>query len=157
MAKTIPLTQGQAAIVDDDIYESLSRFNWYAYFDRKTYYARRHSPITGKIIQMHREIMGASDGTIIDHLNGNGLDNRRENLRFCTQSENQRNRGADVDNTSGYKGVTWHKVKKKWMAQIKVNKKNTYLGLYSDPAEAARAYDAAAIELHGEFACLNFQ
>ena len=107
-------------------------------------------------LPMHRLIMDAPKGMDIDHINGNPLDNRKSNLRICTRAENMRNRGAQKNNTSGYKGVGWCKHRKKWHAQIKHNGKQIYIGRYKDKEEAARAYDAKAKELHGEYAHLNF-
>ena len=92
----------------------------------------------------------------VDHINGNPLDNRKSNLRICTNAENQRNRGVNKNNTSGYKGVCWAKQNKKWKARIKHNGKLIHLGYYKDKEEAARAYDKKAKELHGEYAYLNF-
>jgi len=105
---------------------------------------------------MHRVILDAPMNMLVDHINGNGLDNRRENLRICTNTENLRNRGKDRDNTSGYKGVVIKKGEKKFRAQIRVNQKTIHLGSFSTPEEAARAYDDAAREYFGEFAWTNF-
>ena len=91
-------------------------------------------------------------GFQIDHINGNILDNRIENLRLATYAENQWNAKTRVDNTSGIKGVCWHKLHKKWMAQIKSNGTRNYLGLFEDKEEAAKAVRKKRIELHGEFA-----
>jgi len=108
-------------------------------------------------LQIHRLIMDAPKGMCVDHINGNPLDNRKSNLRICTRSENMRNRGAQKNNTSGYKGVSWHKHKKKWGCKInKHNGKQIHVGYYKDKEEAARAYDKKAKEFHGEFAKLNF-
>ena len=92
----------------------------------------------------------------VDHINGNPLDNRKSNLRICTNAENQRNKGVYKNNKSGYKGVHWFKRDKKWQAQIKHNNKSIHIGLYEDKEEAARAYDKKAKELHGNFKNLNF-
>jgi len=91
-----------------------------------------------------------------DHKNKDGLDNRKSNLRTCCKSQNMSNRKIQLNNTSGYKGVYWHKYARKWMASIKVNKKPIYLGLFVDPIEAALAYDKNAVEKFGEFADTNF-
>ena len=107
-------------------------------------------------LQIHRLITEAPKGMHVDHINGNPLDNRKSNLRICTHAENQRNRGANKNNTSGYKGVSWHKRNKKWACQIKHNYKKIHVGNYATPEEAARAYDAKAKEFQGEFAYLNF-
>jgi hypothetical protein len=105
---------------------------------------------------IHQLIMNTPKGMETDHINGKPLDNRKENLRICTRAENGRNRGYPKNNTSGFKGVYWHKGGKKWCAQIAHNKKRIYIGCFKDKEEAARAYDAKAKELFGEFARLNF-
>ena len=114
---------------------------------------------------MHREITNAPKGMQVDHINGNTLDNRKENLRVCTRSQNMMNRGKQNNNKSGYKGVSYMKKKdpnyeypKPWRAQIKcpTNQKVIHLGCYKYPEQAARAYDKKAIELFGEYAQLNF-
>ena len=106
---------------------------------------------------MHREILGITDPKInVDHLDGDGLNNQRSNLRVCTDSQNGANRGKQKNNKSGYKGVHWNKKTKKWAAQIQYHKKVLNLGYYSDIIEAAKAYDKKALELFGEFARLNF-
>ena len=107
-------------------------------------------------LQIHRLIMDAPKGMCVDHINGNPLDNRKSNLRICTNAENQRNRGANKNNKSGYKGVYWTKPNKRWLSQIRHNGKQVYIGHYKNKEEAARAYDKKAKELHGEFAYLNF-
>lgn len=104
---------------------------------------------------MHRLITGAGAGQQVDHINGNKLDNRRSNLRLCTQSENMRNRGATALNTSGFKGVHWSANDRKWRAGIKVEGKRIFLGLYLSKEEAAEAYNRAAESLHGLFASKN--
>jgi HNH endonuclease len=114
----------------------------------------RKAPIQGN--GRDAQIMRAPDGMEVDHINGDGLCNLRENLRVCTKAENMRNRGKQINNTSGYKGVYFNKHAKKFSAQIKLYGKAIYLGLYDSPVEAARAYDAKARELFGEFAVTNF-
>jgi hypothetical protein len=94
-------------------------------------------------------------GMVIDHLDGNPLNNQKKNLRICTHSENMRNRNLYVNNTSGFKGVYWHKTTKKWMSYIRINKKSLYLGIYTCPIDAAKAYNDAALKYHGEFAHIN--
>jgi hypothetical protein len=120
---------------------------------------QRKRPSNG-IVLMHRLILELDgqniDGLEVDHDNGNRLDNRRENLRPATKSQNMSNRGPFLNNKSGFKGVCWHKRRQKWIAQIHVSGKRTHLGYFDDPIAAARAYDAAALELHGAFARLNF-
>jgi len=107
-------------------------------------------------LSIHRLITEAPKGMHVDHINGNPLDNRKSNLRICTHAENSNNTGPRKNNTSGYKGVYWAKRNKRWLAQITHNGKQVYIGHYKDKEEAARAYDAKAKELHGEYAYLNF-
>jgi hypothetical protein len=100
--------------------------------------------------------MDASKGEYVDHINGNVLDNRKSNLRICTNAENCRNTGPYKNNKSGYRGVSWHKRDKEWRAQIKHNGKVIWISAHKDKEEAARARDTKALELQGEFAWLNF-
>ncbi len=150
----VPLTQGKFAIVDAEDYNWLSRYDWCATKSRQTYYAHRYS--NGTILSMHREIMRAPKGLICDHKNHNGLDNRKSNLRFCTRKQNARNRQARTGCTSGYKGVYWCKIYKKWRVRICFNRKRIHLGNFFDEIKAALAYDDKAAELFSDFAYLNF-
>jgi hypothetical protein len=108
------------------------------------------------MIQMHRLILNAPKGADVDHINGNGLDNRRENLRICSRAENLRNRGIQRNNQTGYKGVCWNKSKNTYTAQIQYEKTTYRLGTYPSAKEAALAYDKAARRYFGKFAKLNF-
>lgn len=111
-----------------------------------------------KTVYMHRLIMSAPKGAVVDHINHNHFDNRRVNLRLCTQSQNSKNQQKPKNNTSGYKGVQFEnrkELRKKWRAIIKVNRKNKCLGRYHTAEEAAEAYNKAAIDYFGEFACIN--
>lgn len=146
--KTIPLTKGYSATVDDQDYERVSQFNWNAALSKGKIYARRAQEPRG----MHRFILGVGPEVEIDHRDRNTLNNQRDNLRPCTHAQNVRNVGPRKDNSSGYKGVTWDKENNKWRAQIGRVK----LGRFSNVIEAAHAYDAKAKELYGEFAYLNF-
>ena len=157
MTKIIPLTQGKEAIVDDEDFEYLNQWKWFytsdGYPARSVYFKHKK-----KKLSMHCAIKQAPDGYEIDHKNRNRLDNRRENLRICTHSQNMANRRRSKNNTSGYKGVSWDTVHKGWHSQIggrKINGKT--LGLFDIPEDAARAYDEAAKKLYGEFAILNFE
>ena len=155
--KTIPLTKGKVAIVDDDMFEELSQYKWYC--DSYGYAVRTVSSRPGKpkTIWMHRVICGTPAGMETDHINEKKLDNRRENLRRCTSAENRRNIKKPTNNTSGYKGVNWLKRNRKWRAEIKVNGKKKHLGCFDDLLAAAHAYDQAARERFGIFAKTNFE
>jgi len=159
--KRIKLTQGQFALVDDEDFERLNAYKWYAMWNQsaKSYYAARMSPRKKgekrHMISMHRYIMVAKPGEKVDHRNRNTLDNQKSNLRICTQGQNNTNVGVRTDNKSGFKGVSWHGASKRWQADICVNGNGKYIGIYSTPEEAAHAYDISAIELHGEFAVTN--
>jgi hypothetical protein len=156
--KTISLTRGFVATVDDEDYERLADFKW-SYMKTKhsnTGYAVRRERESRQQVLMHREIMSFPVHQV-DHKNMDGLDNRKVNLRPATGSQNCANQGNRKNNTSGYKGVTWSKSHKKWQAQIRHKYSRIFLGHYSDIEEAARAYDAAAIRLFGEFAKINFK
>jgi hypothetical protein len=156
--KEIPLTQGKAALVDDADYEFLNQWKWCTHQFGKKWYAVRGQGTrkTQKILLMHRVITNAPDGMEVDHWDHDGLNNQRYNLRVCTSSQNKANKPKRIDNTSGYKGVTWDRFRGKYVAQIHVNGKHIFLGRFSDVEEAARAYDKAAIKIFGEFAYLNF-
>ena len=158
--KEIELSQGRFTLVDDEDYDWLNHWKWSAALNYKTgkYYAQRNEVNELGLIRpvlMHRVIMGAAKGQLIDHKNGNSLNNCRYNLRPCTNSQNMANHGPQVNNTSGYKGVAWNKINKRWIAQIAIMRKITYLGTFTDKADAARAYDKKAYELFGEFAYCN--
>ena len=148
MTKRIPLTRGKFALVSDEDFNTLSQYRWYC--SAKNYAVRSVARNTGPLF-MHRVIMDAPDGLEVDHINGDKLDNRRDNLRHATSSQNK----ANVGPFSGkYKGVD--RKGRKWRAQIRVNGKKTHLGLYSHAIQAAMAYDSIAFAQWGEFAYLNF-
>lgn len=158
--KTINLTQGKVALVDDEDFERLKKFKWYAIKNKKTFYAKRGVNMGKNKIKhfsMHKEIMGdfPLGMTNIDHKDKDGLNNQKNNLRFCTFSQNMRNRNKQSNNTSGYTGVTYFKKLKKWRAETHLNKKHISLGLYDNKIDAAKAYNEFAKEHHGEFAVLN--
>jgi AP2 domain len=153
--KEIPLTQGKVSVVDEADYQWLSQWKWYARKHRNTYYAQRKTRHSEKPrnLMMHVAILGANGG---DHIDGNGLNNRRSNLRPSTRHQNGWNRGKQKNNTSGFKGVSWYQSHQKWNAHIQAFGKIKHLGFFDSILEAAKAYDAGAIKYHGEFAKLNF-
>lgn len=149
--KTIPLTLGKLAFVDDEDYELLSKFKWYAVKDRGTYYAvRQLKRVNGKQkrIRMHTEIIGNKNGYVVDHINGDGVDNRRVNLRHLTIRQNGQNRR--VLKSSKYPGVSWSTKSLKWHAGVVLNGKRRHLGYYSNETDAFLAYKVAVNELAGE-------
>ena len=156
--KQIPLTQGKFAIVDAEDYDRLSRYKWHARKDRDKYRARRSIWRNGKgaTILMHREILHVPEGIKINHINHNGLDNRKVNLRLSTQAQSAFDQRPQEKRTSSFKGVCRETDSKKWRADIKYNRKRHHIGAFDNEKDAAEAYDAKAIELFGEFAHLNF-
>lgn len=158
--KTIPLTLGYFTKVDDEDYERFAKKRWFAMVNQKYKHivrAIRSEYRDGKrtTIVLAREIMGNPTGMMVDHINGDTLDNRKSNLRVCNRAENGCNRGKQVNNQSGYKGVYWFNRTKKWKAQIKVRGVVIALGYYVNILEAAKAYNEAAIKYHGKFANIN--
>lgn len=142
-------------LVDDDKLYLLSKYHWYTpKTNRNTIYAMAY--IDRKIVLLHRLIMGAKPGQIVDHINGNGLDNRRSNLRFASRSQNKANTSKYKNNTSGYKGVIYDKDRNCWRAQISINGKCKKLTRHRDIIDAAKAYDDKAKEVFGEYAKTNF-
>lgn len=162
MTKEIQLANGGIAIVDDEDYGYLSQWEWRLHKGalRRSDYAYRHTYSRGTRtttwILMHRVILDAPSGMQVDHKDRNGLNNTRENLRLATHTQNQHNAARRHDNRSGFKGVRRTSRGARWDARICVDGKQKYLGCFATAEEAARAYDAAATELRGEFARLNF-
>ena len=159
--KLIALTQNQNATVDAADYEWLSQWNWHVFLSRSTnsFYAKRNNVVSGKskAIYMHRAILDAAGSVEVDHRDGDTLNNRRSNLRLATHQENRSNGKRYTCNTSGYKGVYWKPLMKKWQAAINIYGKAVYLGTSNNKDDTARMYDFAAIALHGEFARTNFR
>jgi len=149
--KTIPLTQGKVALVDDEDYEFLNQFTWYGAESHGLWYAE--TKISGKNVKMHRLLI--PDAQMVDHEDQNGCNNQRHNLRPCTNSQNLANRGPTVNNTSGYKGVDWFERDQKWRARIMCKGTYSHLGYFDCKIKAAKAYNYAAKCLFGEFAKLN--
>ena len=153
--KKIQLTQGKAALVDDADFAELSAHRWHAVRGRKgTFYAARDDFASGarRHIYMHRAILGVDAALQVDHANGDGLDNRRSNLRSASRAQNQQNQGRRADNSSGFKGVCWHAQRGKWYARIGCNGVTRSLGLFDSPELAHDAYCRAASVAHGQFA-----
>jgi hypothetical protein len=164
--KTIPLTKGYKALVDKADYERLSQYKWYFCLKAKgdkTGYAihdfRANPEIIKKYgsrhISMHRFLLNPKKDRNIDHINGDGLDNQRKNLRVCTQSQNAANMKKRITSTNKYKGIEKSNFAERWFARIRVDGKRVYLGCYKTPEAAATAYNIAAIEHFGDFAWIN--
>lgn len=163
MTKELQLSDGNIALVDDADYALVSRYRWHT---TRTHgrgrriarlYARYHDNANHCFILLHRLVLNAPPGVMVDHINGDGLDCRRSNLRFCTRSQNgQNSRGRRVSSASGFKGVSWHKQVKRWRAEIQAEGHCKHLGCFDEPKDAARAYDRAALKYFGDFARLNF-
>lgn len=159
--KKIPLTHGMFALVDDEDYDWLMQWRWRV---GRTRYAG-HVAVRGRLLSdasgtpnilMHRAIMQTPLEQDVNHRNRNLLDNQRHNLRNCEPGQSRCYRKIQQGYTSQYKGVHWHVRMKKWLARITYKYERTYLGLFDDEIEAAKAYDEAALALHGEYAQLNF-
>ena len=150
--RTIPLTRGMVAIVDAEDYDELSKHQWYAKPSRSTFYAARHDPEhKGRKILMHKQVLAVTGK--VDHRDNNGLNNCRDNLRACDSVTNGRNRLANKTSASQFKGVTSRSGT--FIAQIFADGKKLYLGSFTDPVLAARAYDSEAASRFGEFAKTN--
>jgi hypothetical protein len=149
--RRIPVGDNLFATVDAGDYRKLSKYKWYACGHGRTVYAV--ASVGGKMVLMHRLIMRPRKGYVVDHIDGNGLNNRRCNLRACTPAQNRVNR-RPRGGASGFVGVK--RIGNKWQAGIRYRGKFYYLGLFDDPVEAAKARDRKAYELHGEHAYLNF-
>ena len=150
-------THGEKKVLVDDLdYEYLNQFTWCAHKIGGKFYAIRKVQRNITML-MHREVVGNSAYLLlVDHIDGNGLNNQSSNLRVATHSENLCNRKSVKGSKSPYKGVGWVSSHKLWRASIQKDKKQTILGYFKDDKDAAIAYDKAAKELHGEFAYLNF-
>lgn len=162
--KTIPLTQGKYAIVDDEDYEYINKWKWHARKDKRNFYAARGVVVDRKkhrvkLFFIHNEIMKPKDGMLVDHVDHDGLNNKRNNLRICTDIENRMNRRKcptvkGKKCSSKYKGVCLKG--KKWFSYIGGKKKYKCIGLFDNEIDAAKAYDEFAKIMYGRFANLNF-
>lgn len=151
--KTISLTQGQHAIVDDSDFEYVNSFKWCASKNTRgggEFYAVRRSPSHR---MMHRLILNAKSGQYVDHINHNTLDNRRSNIRLCSAAENGRNRrGANSNSVSGILGIEWIESRHKWAAKMRIGGKPALIGRYATKEEAIQAHASARRKHYGEFA-----
>jgi len=155
------MAQPKYAKVDPADYKRLRGYEWLAKKGTKRFYARRRVPTgkTGnqKLVYMHQEIIEVPEGMVVDHINHDGMDNRRANIRAATRCQNMYHRKKPSGAThSKYKGVSRRKRSNTYMARIRYEKKSIYLGTFSKEIDAAKAYDRAARKYHGEFASLNF-
>jgi len=157
--KTIPLTQGKVAIVDDCDYDWLLSFGKWYFDNSGVGYAARNKPKPQcGILRMHKiiaERMGFPVDVEIDHRDTDSLNNCRSNLRIATRRQQCYNRRVQSNSKSGYKGVFWDKCKEKWLCQITVDGQTKFLGYFTDPRKGAKAYNEAARKYHGDFAALN--
>lgn len=157
MVKEIKLTKGKVAIVDDDTFEKYGKYKWHCVGGR--YAARSVGGAKNKrMVYLHRLIADAPSDKVVDHINGDPMDNRRSNLRVCTQSGNVKNQRVRNDNTSGYKGVSYAKQvsnKRPWEAKINKDGKTYHIDYFDNPHDAARMYNFWAVDMFGEFANLN--
>lgn len=143
---SIKLTSGNYALVDDDDVKKLSKYNWYEN-DQGYCYTKYYSNGKQLHLRMHRFIMDTPNGMDTDHINRNRLDNRKENLRIVDRTQNNFNTGVHSHNTSGHKGVAFHKAARKWVARIQYKNKSVHLGLFDDISQAIEARKKAEKEL----------
>jgi|WetSurMetagenome_2_1015567.scaffolds.fasta_scaffold55921_5 hypothetical protein len=144
----------QEVIIDSEDWDKIKNYHWCIRRNKNLIYVLTRTKINKFILQ--RLILNLTNmNFVIDHINHNGLDNRKCNLRICTQSENSKNQKLKKNNTSGFKGVYWDNLRQKWHCQIMINRKCIYLGLFVNKIDAALTYNNKAKELFGEFACLN--
>ena len=159
--RRIYLGEGFYTIVDPEVYYRIGKCKWSVCGDGNKLYAARIEKEfrygRTKTIFLHREIIKAPKGKLVDHQNGKSLDNRIANLRLATHRQNMQNRTKRKNTTSQYKGVCFERRRNKWTAGITVNKKKIWLGRFDDEVSAAKAYDKAARRYHDEFARLNFK
>ena len=152
--REIPLSRGMFAIVDDEDYSQLASVRWYAAPGRHTFYAKRdvrRNGSKGRIL-MHRYLLGCPDGLEVDHKNGNGLDNRRSNIRIATRSQNRANTGLQINNISGVKGVCRCAETGRWKVRVQWQLQNIWVGRFDSLEEAVEARYEVVMRLQGEFA-----
>jgi len=151
---TIYMSDGTPLLISPQDYDQVARVRWFP-SGAMRHAAGRPNGKKGGCVYLARFIMNPPEGMVVDHIDRNPHNNQRSNLRVCTRSQNQQNRAAQTNSSSGFKGVFWHAIGKKWMASIGHEGKAIYLGLHSTPEQAARAYNKMAKKLHGKFAVLN--
>jgi hypothetical protein len=142
---------GYDVLIDDEDFDKVTKINWTLLKKDGRIYFRKYLFSKRKTLLLHRLIINAKRGEIIDHINNNSLDNRKCNLRICTQAQNTMNRKKGKNNHSGYKGVGWVKARRKWQARIKIKGKTIFLGHFVNPKEAHKAYCKASKKYHGKF------
>ncbi|MBA4183030.1 MAG: HNH endonuclease [Acidobacteria bacterium] len=156
------LSQNKIVLIDDEDFERVNQFKWcylanYGASKHITGYAARSDYTNGKkTIYLHKFLLNPPVGLKVDHINGNGLDCRKENLRIATVAQNCFNRAIAIDSTSGFKGVYWKPAHKKFVASITVQGKQKHLGLFNSAVDAAMCYDRHARLYYGDFAAVNF-
>ncbi len=156
--KEIQLNHKKVALVDDEDYEYLNQWKWFAKKCKCTWYPIRMLLLNNgkrKAFPMHKEIMSPPKGMETDHKDHNGLNCQKDNMRNCTRQQNTQNQRKQPNRSSKYKGVCWHKFHNKWSCRITLNGKTKHLGYFKFEIKAALAYNKAAKGLFGEFACLN--
>lgn len=150
----IKMAHGLVALIDKNDVGLVQAYNWHAHTIKGSNYVRCHGGMQdGRPLKiyLHRLLLNPSGGQVIDHVDGDGLNNQRSNLRTATVGQNSKNRRLNKNNSSGFKGVHWNKQRGKWQAQIKVNYEMVYLGLHETIEDAKEAYKSASLNLHGAF------
>lgn len=161
MSCEIKLSKGKVAVVDDADFQLVSKYKWSVSQNNSSSSGKKVlfyavTTINRKTTYMHRLIALPPTGLQVDHRNHDTLDNRRQNLRVCSRTQNQANRETLPQKKSRFRGVHWNRENRNWVAHIKVNQKGKHLGAFSEEGEAAKAYDAAAECAFGEYAILNY-
>lgn len=158
--REIPLTQGKVALVDEEDYELVAGFSWSASKRARTMYANAYVRGTGRagraMVYMHRIIMSPPAGVEVDHIDGDGLNNTRANLRLCTRAQNHQNHHGTRSRITTYRGITFDGNTGTWVAQIQMDGRGYRLGTFDNAYDAACEYDIAASCMFGQFASLNF-
>jgi hypothetical protein len=155
--KEVKLTKGKVSLVDDDDFGRVSKFKWHANWNNYNWYAKR-SFTGGRQESLHHFIFGVGNGVMLDHINGESLDNRKSNLRICNKMQNAGNSRKRIDGCSSkYKGVGWNKRTHRWIVRIRMGGERKYIGSFLNEDDAGRAYDAEASKYFGVFSRPNFR